>query len=82
MAKVEMEKVKYSNWHVDTCDYEYFSCDNCLNSVWNGADSRREAEEMLDKGECLPCCPFCRAIMKNSNEKPEDLNIIEVIEVQ
>lgn len=75
---VKVEKIKYSEWEVDEYDYEYFTCQNCGNSVYNNADTRNEAKRMLKDGQCLPCCPYCRAIMENSDTNPELLHIFEV----
>lgn len=70
----EFERVVHSWWQVGD-EYEYFECRACGHSVFNDADCRTDAHEMLKNGKNTPKrCPDCGAHMdlKTSERKKEE----------
>lgn len=49
-------------WYIS--EYEYFTCDQCGESVWSSAEYTQEAKEMLKNGDVPNFCPNCGARMK------------------
>lgn len=53
-------------WHV--IEYEYFTCDQCGEYVWNSAECTQEARDMLKNGECPNYCPNCGTRMDRGGD--------------
>lgn len=59
LPTIELKKGK---WFI--LEYEFFTCDQCGEDVWNGAEYTQEARDMLKNGEYPNFCPNCGADMR------------------
>ena len=63
----DIAPVVHGKWIID--EYEYFTCSNCKESYYNGAETTSEAREILDNNGAYNYCPHCGAKMDLEDEK-------------
>lgn len=67
---IEAEPVRYGHWVL--IEHEFFTCSECGNAYFTGADSTSEAMHKLKTGDYFAYCPHCGAKMKLENLNGEN----------
>ena len=63
----DVEEVIHAHWFIT--EYEYLNCSHCGKAYYTGADSTKQAKELLENGHVYPYCPFCGAKMDEEDEE-------------
>lgn len=67
LRETEVIPVVHAHWFIT--EYEFFTCSNCGDSYYTGADSTAQAQSYLNSGHYYPGCPFCLAVMDEKERR-------------
>lgn len=67
---IEAEPVRHGHWVL--IEHEFFTCSECGNAYFTGADSTSEAMHKLKTGDYFAYCPHCGAKMDRDTANKKD----------